>query len=255
MPNNGSEQIRSRLYEEYEDSLFKLLMHEAAEKEGQIFLEEKEKLNNNPEFQPSQQTIQEFAKQLDAHLKKRKDCARRRRARQVLNKVAIVIMLIVLIVFGATAVTVQAVRMRVLNFLMDIEHEYTSFQLKESSGSSKSGGIIIDWNQAYVPTYIPEGFKISSISDGNISKTIEFTNSQGSLLTYMESSEGIRSQLDTENASAFETVTINGHEGTVVVKNSLVTVIWAMDDRMYMIRGQVEKDIAIKMAEGVRYID
>ena len=38
-------------------------------------------------------------------------------------------------------------------------------------------------------------------------------------------------------------------------KNSLVTIIWAMDDRMFMIQGQIEKDMAVKMAEGVKYID
>lgn len=38
-----------------------------------------------------------------------------------------------------------------------------------------------------------------------------------------------------------------------MVKNSLVTIIWAMQDRMFMIRGEIEKDMAIKMAEGVYY--
>ncbi len=75
------------------------------------------------------------------------------------------------------------------------------------------------------------------------------------MITYTELSEGNKPALDTENASVFETVSINGHEGTVVVKNSLVTIIWTMNDRMFMIRGQTEKDTAVKMAEEVKYID
>ena len=63
------------------------------------------------------------------------------------------------------------------------------------------------------------------------------------------------SPLDTENASVIETISINGHEGTVVVKNSLVTIIWSMNKRMFMIRAQTEKDMAVKMAEGVKYIE
>ena len=39
------------------------------------------------------------------------------------------------------------------------------------------------------------------------------------------------------------------------MKNSLVTIIWAMNDRMFMIRGQIEKDMAIKMGEGVKYVN
>ena len=254
MPNNNPEQVRKKLYEEYEDSLFKLVMHDVAEKEGQLFLEEKEKLKNDPEFQPSQEAIQKFSKQVDAHFKKTKSHARRRRVGQALNKAAIA-MLIMLVILGASVMTVQAVRVRVLNFLMNIQQEYTSFQLKDSGSGSEDDGTTIDWHQTYVPTYIPDGYEVSATSQNENYKKIEFTNSQGLLLTYMELGEGNKSQLDTEEASVFETININGHEGTMVVKNSLATVIWSMDERMFMIRGQIEKNIAIKMAEGVKYID
>ena len=115
-------------------------MHDVAEKEGQLFLEEKEKLKNDPEFLPSQAAVQKFSQQLDAHLKKPKAYARRRRIWQALNRVAVA-MLIVLVILCTTVVTVQAVRVRVLNFLMDIQQEYTSFQLKDSG---KGGSTTID---------------------------------------------------------------------------------------------------------------
>ncbi|TEB11196.1 DUF4367 domain-containing protein [Pelotomaculum propionicicum] len=254
MPNNSSEQTRKKLYEEYEDSLFKLVMHDAAEKEGQLFLEEKEKLKNDPEFLPSKEATQKFSQQLDAQLKKSKAYARRRRIWQALN-IAAVAMLIMLVILGTTVATVEAVRVRVLNFLMDIQQEYTSFQLKDSSSGSEGSSTTIDWHKAYVPTYIPDGYEVSAISNSEPLKRIEFKNPQGVLITYMELSEGNKPALDTENASAFEPVSINGHEGSLIVKNSLVTVIWAMNDRMFMIRGQMEKDTAVKMAEGVKYID
>lgn len=254
MPNNNREQVRKRLYEEYEDSLFKLVMHDVAEKEGQIFLEEAEKLKNNPEFQPSQQTIQKFSKQVDAHFKKPNAYARRRRVGRALNKAAIA-MLIVLVILGASVMTVQAVRVSVLNFLMDIQQEYTSFQLRDSSSGSEDGGTTIDWHQAYVPTYIPDGYKVYAATKNEQSKIIEFQNPQGTSITYMELRQGSKPQLDTENASFFEAVSINGHEGTTVVKNSLVTVIWAMNDSMFMIRGKIDQDLAVKIAKGVKYID
>ncbi len=68
MPNNSLDQVRKKLYEEYEDSLFKLIMHDAAEKEGRLFLEEKEKLKNDPKFMPSRAAIKKFNK-LIARLK------------------------------------------------------------------------------------------------------------------------------------------------------------------------------------------
>jgi len=74
------------------------------------------------------------------------------------------------------------------------------------------------------------------------------------LASKTELSSGAKPALDTENASVFETVNINEHQGTVVMKNSLVTIIWAMNDRMFMIREQIETDMAIKLAEGVKYV-
>ena len=253
MPNNIPEQIRKKLYEEYEDSLYKLVMHDVAEKEGRLFLEEKEILKNDPEYLPSQVEVQKFSRQLDAQLRKPKVYARKRRIWQSLNKVAIAI-LIVLVILGATVVTVEAVRVRALNFLMDIQQEYTSFQLKDNSGS-EDGNATIDWRQAYVPTYIPDGYEISTARKEERSRIIEFQNPQGESITYMELMQGSKPHLDTENASDLDTVSINGREGTLVAKKSLVTLIWAMNDSMFIIRGQIDKNTAVKMAGGVKYID
>jgi len=253
MPNNSPEQIRRKLYEEYEDSLFKLVMHDVAEKEGQLFLDEKDKLKNDPEYLPSREAVQKFSRQMDGYLKKSKAYTKNRRILAVLNKAAVA-MLIALVILGTTVVTVEAVRVKALNFLMNVQQEYTSFQLQDSSSDSEGVSTNIDWHQSYVPTYVPDGYEISSITDSELSKTIEFTDSQGSLITYMELSADNKPALDTEHATGFEAVSINGHEGTVVMKNSLVTVIWAMNDRMFMIRGQIDKDMAIKLAEGVKYV-
>ena len=124
----------------------------------------------------------------------------------------------------------------------------------DSSGM-EDRGTTIGWHQAYVPTYIPDGYEIRATSQNDSYKKIEFTNSQGSLIIYMELNAGHKPALDTENASVFETIDINGYKGTVVLKNSLVTVIWAINDRMFMIQGEIDKDTSIKMAEGVKYID
>jgi len=255
VPNNSPEQIRKKLFEEYEDSLFKLLMHDAAEKEGKIFLEEKAKLQNTPEFLPSTESFKRFNQQLDAHLKKKETYARKLRILKIMNKSAVAVLVMIVLLF-TTMASVEALRVRVLNFLMDIQPEYTSFELKEKAGGSDGGKTTIDWHKAYVPTYIPAGYEISSISNGELLRKIEFKNQLGSFISYTELSEGNKTALDTENASAFETVSINGHKGRLVMKDSLITVIWEMNNRMFMIRAQItEKDTVVKMAEGVKYIN
>lgn len=253
MPNNNPENTRRKLYEAYEDSLFQLVMHDAAEKEGRLLLEEKEKLKKDPEFIPSQDALRNFGKQLDTRRKKTQSYAGKQRLWQALNKAAIAL-LIMLVILGATVVSVQAVRVKVLNFLMDIQQEYTSFQMKDSSGS-KGGGATIDWHQAYIPTYIPDGYEISTARKDERSRVIEFQNPQGASITYMELMQGSKPHVDTENASDLETVSINGFEGTLVAKGSSVTLIWAMNDSMFIISGQIGKDTAVQIAEGVKYVE
>ncbi len=254
MPNKDTKPHREKLLEEYEDSLFKLAMYDLAAEEGKLLLEENKKLKNDPDFQPGEAAYQKFAEQLDIHLKKKEAHTTRRNRPKLLSKFAIAASIAVLLLF-TTVASVEAVRLRVLNFLVDVRQEYTSFSLKESENNSYSETPAVNWSKSYVPTYIPEGYEVSSISDGSLSKIIEFVNSQGSLITYMELSEGNKILLDTENASDFETIKINEHEGSMVMKNFLVTIIWAMDERMFLIRGEVEKNAVIKMAEGVKYVD
>ena len=256
MPNNSSEQIREKLYEEYEDSLFRLVMHDAADKEGKIFLEEKEKLKNDPDSLPSEETFQRFSQQLDTQLKKPKAYAARRRILKALNRSAVA-MLVVFILLFATVASVQAWRVRVLNYLMDIQPKYTSFQLKESNSGSGSGSPVVNWTKAYVPTYIPDGYKVSNISSSKPLKKIVFESEQDkdSFIIYTELSEANSPAVDTENASVFKTISINGHEGTLVVKNSIITIVWQMDNSLFTVQAPTSEDTVLKIAEGVKYVD
>ena len=55
--------------------------------------------------------------------------------------------------------------------------------------------------------------------------------------------------VDTENASKFETVSINGHKGPLMVKDSMATMVWEMDSRILMVQTQTSKDTAMKIAK------
>ncbi|GAB6173595.1 hypothetical protein JCM15765_30730 [Paradesulfitobacterium aromaticivorans] len=50
-------------------------------------------------------------------------------------------------------------------------------------------------------------------------------------------------------------ISINGHEGTLVVKKSMVTIVWEMDNHMFTVQAQTSEDTAVKIAEGVKYVD
>ncbi|WP_368294541.1 DUF4367 domain-containing protein [Dehalobacter sp. TBBPA1] len=66
--------------------------------------------------------------------------------------------------------------------------------------------------------------------------------------------EGSIAQSDTENASVFREISINGHKGTLTEKNSTVTIVWEMEGRIFTVSASTDQETAVKIAEGVKYI-
>lgn len=164
-------------------------------------------------------------------------------------------MLALVVTFSAMMLTVQAFRIQVLNFLISIEPNYTSFQLKDNNDGQNNEQLIVNWTNAYVPTYIPEGYDVSNISYSDSTKKITFTNQEDdSSIVYTEYNSKNSIAIDTENASLIKSVKINGQNGTLSVKDSTVSLVWIIDNHLITIQGQVSTEEVIRMAEGVKFI-
>ena len=246
---------RKKLYEEYEDSLFRLIMNDAAEKEGKSFLEEKERLKADPKNQPSPEKIEKFSHRLGSLLKRQIRNHRRHSISRILSKVAVVV-LVMVAVFSTAMVTVDAFRIRVMNFLVDIQPEYTSFQIQDNSSGTKGEKMVVNWTNTYLPTYIPTGYEVDSLTYTDPLKEITYSNQKNKDLyiyfTEYDSSNNL--QIDTEKASVLKTVYVNGHKGTLVVKNSLTTVVWEMDSHIFTIQTTESSTVAMKIAQNVKFI-
>jgi len=249
---NNSE-TREKLMEEYEDSLMRLVMHDLAGHEGERYLEESKTLRESPGAGPSQEALDRFGRRLDTELKRQRAKARRPHLLKAINIVAVA-MLAVIFVFFAAMTTVQAFRAKVMNLWLDIRPEYTAFKLK-GNGDAAEGSMVVNWTNAYVPTYIPEGYEVSSMSYSVGNKTLVFVNDvEEKHIIYRELDESNNPVVDTENASRFEAIRISGRNGTLIEKNGMVTVVWDMDGVLFMVHAQTSVEAAVKIAEGVRYI-
>jgi len=249
----NNDEARKKLLGEYEDSLMRLVMHDVAEHEGEIFLDESKALKDSLESRPSVAALERFTRRLDVELKKQRFRDRRPSLFKGLNTIAVAL-LAVIVVFFTAMTTVGAFRARVMNLWLDIRPEYTAFKLK-GSGDAADGSMVVNWTNAYVPTYIPEGYELSSMSYSVGNKTIVFLNDvEEKHIIYRELDESSNPVVDTENASRFEAIRISGRNGTLIEKNGMVTVVWDMDGVLFMVHAQTSVEAAVKIAEGVRYM-
>lgn len=256
MPSNSVNEIK-KLNEDYEVDLFHLIMNNVAEKEGKLLFEENERLKNDPEYMPSQEDIKKFAKLLDSHLRKAKHKRNILHFSKIINRAAVA-MLAIIIIFSTVMVTVQEFRIHVLNFLINIESKYTSYRLSNIDENEQNRGrLALNWTNAYVPTYAPEGYELTSVSSSDSLKKIIFTNKKNEALfvIYCNYSSSSSSAVDTENASLVKKIKINGEDGTLSVKDTTVTVAWKIDNHLFTVQGQLSTDEAIKLAESVKFIE
>jgi len=246
---------RAKLEEEYEAALFRVLLHDAMEQEGKILLEELQVARDFPDTEPPEVALKGFTMRLDHELSKQRRVARQKVALATMRTVA-TSLVIVLAVFFTAMTTVSAFRTRVMNIWLEIRPEFTTFQLRGRDGDNASvTSMVVNWRDAYVPTYVPTGYEVVSFSFNEGLKRIVFESAdEQAFIIYTELDERSDLVVDTENASRFEKVSVNGNNGTLVVKNNLTTIVWEQSGRLFMIQAQTDVAIAVRMAKGVRYI-
>jgi hypothetical protein len=246
---------RARLQEEYEDAFFRLLMADHAWVEGEELLRENEELQKDPANQPTPLETQSFQRKLGKAIRSRDAKAAASSAYRMLGRVAAVVAIALFATFLVSTVAVQAVRVSVLNFLIGFEDEYTSLRLAapvEPHGIVDAN-VFISWSDAYAPTYIPDGFRITSLSNTEHYKLISYMDGESNILHYSEFAGTAEINVDTENAQRVETIAVQGFDGLFVEKDGTLTVAWTDGDRFFIIVGQVTEAEILKIADGVKH--
>lgn len=248
---------REKLAEAYEESLFRLAVYDAAEQEGKERLLQRRKLNANPENRPSPEAEERFRRKLLSRLRKSGARGGKHPALRVLNKAA-VCFLAAAAVFSTAMVTVKAFRVQVMNFLIDVQPEYTSFQIPgQSDGTSNPSdeNLTVHWKNSYLPTYLPEGYEIDGFTYTGPVKEISYSSpDKRKILDYSESDGSVTTNLDTEGASVIKDVLIDGHKGKLVIKDEQVTIIWEIDRHVFTLCTQESEQESLKIARGVKFV-
>ena len=179
----------------------------------------------------------------------------KRNARKVLSKAAAIFIIII-----ATAsifyMSVEAIRLRVLNLVMDQTKEYTSIEVKEEPDVKKDSSAVIppNWEGLYAPTYIPEGFVFDKVNNTPYTIIINYSNEAGQTIMFEQYDNNKRSlRVDTEDAKTSK-IMVNDFEGLLVEKDGKFFIAWQNNDISFTVMGKIEKDELLKIAESVEIV-
>jgi len=244
-----NESNNKKRFENYEDSLWQVIMFNYAKHDGKKLSEENEALKTDPQAQPSDAERKKYHKLLDKELRKNKIRSFTKMSKKILSRAAVFVFVLI-IGFAIMFTTVSAFRVQVLNFLISFEDEYVGIKLGDNDNSD---AITLNWHDVYLPSYIPDGYQINQIANMDIAKTIDYINAEGNFIKYMEcSSSG--PNIDTENAEIIKMIMINEAEGIFVLKKGIATISWTHDNRLFVISTQLDEEETMKIAKNVIYI-
>lgn len=172
-------------------------------------------------------------------------------SRKAFIKVAVFAFIIILGI-STLAVGVEAFRIKLLNFIVEVQTEYTRVEIGDSYVLPDAPHVNIqDWENVYLPTYIPKGFSVSKAEDMGEVKAIRYSNPVGDLVDFSQYNNiDTDLRIDTQSART-ETVMLQGEKALLIDKDGLTTIIWHNHEFMFMMQANIDKDELIKMAESI----
>ena len=252
MSKNNKLPDKEEILEQYEELKLKLAVIEYAEHLGKQIMEESEKIQDDPFYQPTPEEKNKFMAEMDKHYKAMQRQQYLRNIWRKTHKVALASS-IVLLIFATTFFTVEAVRINVRNLFISAQKEYTEIRLRDQEPQDSEEKPQITWEGAYAPTTVPAGFEIAKVTDGTNTKTIEYKNATGGHIIFQQLGEDGGMNIDTEDAEV-ENIIIQGSEGLLVNKNELITLVWHNEDYLFLLMiyaAEIDNDAALAIADSV----
>ena len=239
---------RLSIQEEYEHLVFRKVMDIYVQKEGKQILSE---LKEEKEHNSTAIDTHKIEKLYDE--KELKDNWRfiLKYSKKALS-VAAMIVFVAVISLSSVVVASADARKALADAIYHLAYEdyerYTEIRLGEATGFID--GEQFNWEGAYAPTYVPEGYVFTKAVGHKGNHFADFSNGE----TYITFSQSTNSttQIDSEDAIINESILIGDSKGILVVKDDTTYVLWNIGDTVLQIFGTAETDEMVKMAQSIR---
>ncbi len=235
--------------EKYEDYVFTKVMALYAEEESAKILR---RLEEEP-FEANPKAIEKIYSKIERRENLSNVWKYSRKLLQFAAMVVFVAVVSVSSVVVASADAREAVAEAIYHLVLRETDRYTEVSIGNSSGFIDPE--IYDWEGAYAPTYMPEGFiLIDKIKIPNKKIMTYGTESASEYVIITQAGENATLYTDTENADIVRNITINESDALYIEKNGSITIAFSCEDTFIFLSGELESSEIIKIAEGLRPI-
>lgn len=161
-----------------------------------------------------------------------------------ITQVAAAVLLVFFIGITTAVATVHAVRIRVLEFLINMEDQYAELSLIEKDDITLD--VPNEWKGRVYLSYIPEGFKLSHV--GKEGYKVFYEDGKGHTITFTEYNADFEVNMDVEN-SEIRHIDIKGETALMATKDGTSLITWANYDRFYLLRVDSSPEDAERIAQ------
>ncbi len=186
------------------------------------------------------------------YLNKRRDRFIRRYA-----KLSAAVVLLVSVAFTALIAGADALHGNLFQFISQDSDAYMKVIPVATSepGTDTEKNLPADWDGAYYPDYLPEGYAFVEADTEGKAKSIVFQNEgEDVLLLTQEPAGDAEILVDKEDAKTGET-SIQGNPAFWISKGDETTLMWNQYGSLFMLYGPIDLDEITKVAEHLLYVN
>ncbi|MBQ1999131.1 MAG: hypothetical protein II220_06590, partial [Spirochaetales bacterium] len=201
----------------HDELVLKLIAEEMLEEDDEIFMKEVEEAKNDPAFANTEISRKRIEKAIYEELKKLKK--NKKRKSKMFVRVAS-ILLVLLLGFSATTLTVKGFREKVWAFITNVGNSTHSSIIPSNDDYNSA---LDSYEGKYIPGWIPEGYKITDVINKTDIKTIKIQNTLGSSISFSEHTKNYDELLNIhkENLNDYQRMELNGVEVLINKQNSI----------------------------------
>lgn len=236
------------LYEQYNDALFRLLMHSVAQHQGQQYQEENQALKSQ-EGGPSETAKRRCLRTISRQVRRGHARAAARTASRVLTKAAVVMLLVISCLTAAFAVS-PVFRSDALRWAVATFGDHAEYRFNQTEGGVQYQGIEVGW--------LPEGYELVESRATNRTILRRYTKSGADMKQRIDirimdfSDEGVF-KIDTEADEVYQ-VLVQNTLATVIERDNSVQLIWMYPESncIIMLCGDnISTETALRIAQSI----